>query len=211
MKNNIAANSATGRKTIKTAFVLLFLLVIASCSQQPIRSNSPQSSSFESLFNGHNLVGWNIIGDANWQIRDGVIQADQGSGMLVTQNSYQDFRLKLEFWVDETANSGIFIRASNPSNITATNAYEVNIYDTRADQTYRTGGIVNLAAPLYKATTGHQWNNYEIIANGTHLSANLNGRKIVEVEDGALKSGPIGLQFGKGIVKFRNIEISQLN
>ena len=63
------------------------------------------------------------------------MQADSGSGFLVTRESYADFELTLEFWVDEPANSGIFIRCADAESVTDRNSYEVNIYDTRADQT----------------------------------------------------------------------------
>ena len=66
------------------------------------------------LFDGSSLAAFDIIGDANWKIVDGLVQADSGTGYLVTKSSYGDFQMKAEFWVDETGNSGIFIRCSDP-------------------------------------------------------------------------------------------------
>src|SRR3989442_9392772 len=91
------------------------------------------------LFDGSNLNQWNTIGDANWKLADGVVQADAGTGFLVSKSSYADFEIRAEFWVDEPANSGIFLRCSDPSNVSAANAYEVNIFDTRPDPSYGTG------------------------------------------------------------------------
>ena len=77
------------------------------------------------------LDNWNRVGDANWRVEDGAIVADKGKGgFLVSKNSYKDFQIRAEFWADHTTNSGVFIRCSNPNEITATNAYEVNIYDS---------------------------------------------------------------------------------
>ena len=87
------------------------------------------------------------------------VSADSGSGFLVTEASYGDFELTLEFWVDEPANCGVFIRCSDPQNVGAANSYEVNIFDTRPDPTCRTGGIVNVAAPASVINTGGQWNS----------------------------------------------------
>ncbi|MBV1904497.1 MAG: DUF1080 domain-containing protein [Pseudomonadales bacterium] len=199
-------------KNLDKVFCILLLFFSANShvlGETP--STLDQTATFERIFTGQNLRGWNTLGDANWQVIDGVVQANSGQGMLVTQRSYQDFHLKLEFWVDESANSGIFIRVSDPSDITATNAYEINIYDSRPDQTYRTGGIVNLAPPLYKVLTGNRWNSYEIIARGAEMEVILNGKRIVTAEDKVFKNGPIGFQFGKGIVKFRNIVIKTLD
>jgi hypothetical protein len=163
------------------------------------------------LFDGSNLQGWNMLGDANWELADdGSVGADSGGGFLMTAASYGDFELRLEFWVDEPANSGVFIRCSDPQAVTAENAYEVNIFDTRADQTYRTGGIVNVAAPTSVINTGGQWNSYEITARGSQLMVTLNGTQTVNAEHGEFAEGPIGLQYGSGIVKFRNVQIRPL-
>src|SRR5919109_1097594 len=87
------------------------------------------------------LDNWNRVGDANWRAQDGAIVADKGKGgFLVSKNSYKDFQIRAEFWADHTTNSGIFIRCLDPQKITATECYEVNIYDQRPDPSYGTGG-----------------------------------------------------------------------
>ena len=133
------------------------------------------------LFNGSTLNGWNLVGNANWELVGGAVQADSGSGFLVTPESYGDFELTLQYWVDEPANSGIFIRCADPQTVNDRNSYEVNIYDTRADQTYRTGGIVHIAAPSSVINSPGQWNTYEIVAQGPRLRVWLNGAEMVDV------------------------------
>ena len=162
------------------------------------------------LFNGSTLNGWNLVGNANWDLGGGAGQADSGSGFLVTPESYGDFELTLQYWVDEPANSGIFIRCADPQTVNDRNSYEVNIYDTRADQTYRTGGIVHIAAPSSVINSPGQWNTYEIVAQGPRLRVWLNGAEMVDVEDSQFADGPIALQYGAGVVKFRNVMIRGL-
>ncbi|HUA56741.1 MAG TPA: DUF1080 domain-containing protein [Candidatus Sulfotelmatobacter sp.] len=87
------------------------------------------------LFDGTSLAGWTPIGDANWRLEDGAAVADKGNGFLMSKDSYGDFELKVEFWVNETANSGVFIRCGDPTSVTGANAYEVNIFDQRPDPT----------------------------------------------------------------------------
>jgi hypothetical protein len=163
------------------------------------------------LFDGSGLDGWEVLGSANWTLGDGAVSATSGSGFLVSERSYGDFELTLDFWVDEPANSGIFIRCSDPQNVTDRNCYEVNIYDTRADQTYRTGGIVHLAAPSSVINTGGQWNSYQITARGSRLVVVLNGTETVDTRDDQFASGPFALQYGAGIVGFRNVRIRSLD
>ena len=97
-----------------------------------------------------------------------------------------------------------------PHAISPGSCYEVNIYDQREDQTYRTGGIVNFAAPSAQINAGGQWNTYEIRAEGTRLLITLNGTVTVDIEDSTYSEGPLTLQYGSGIVKFRNVRIQPL-
>jgi hypothetical protein len=154
--------------------------------------------------------GWNQIGSANWRIENDEFVADSGNGHLVTASSYDDFQIRMEFWADDGANSGVFLRASDPEAVNDRNAYEANIYDTRPDQTYRTGSIVNFAAPVVTINTPGRWNTYDIMVQGTHLEVRLNGTPTVVLEDDTYSRGPITLQYGAGLVKFRNVEIREL-
>lgn len=154
--------------------------------------------------------GWRQIGDANWRIENGEFVADMGAGHLVTEESFTDFRVKAEFWTDAGANSGIFFRASDPNSIVDRNAYEANIFDTRPDPAYRTGGIVNHASPSENLDTAGKWNTYEITAQGDHIVLVLNGVTTVDFHDTTYASGPVSLQYGAGTVKFRNVEIERL-
>ncbi len=169
-----------------------------------------EASAQMTLFDGSSLDDWTTSGDANWNLVGGAVEATSGNGHLISENSYSDFVLTLEFWVDDPANSGVFIRCADRDAIGADSCYEVNIYDQREDQTYRTGGIVNFAAPAVQIDAGGQWNSYEIRAEGTRLLVRLNGTVTVDIEDSTYAEGPLTLQYGSGIVKFRNVQIRRL-
>jgi len=167
---------------------------------------------------GKGLENWNRIGDANWRAEAGAIVADKGKGgHLVSKNSYRNFQIRAEFWADHTTNSGIFIRASDPTKIGADSAYEVNVYDQRPEPSYGTGAIVNIAkvSPMPKA--GGKWNTFLITANGTNLIVELNGFQTVNISDSKFASGPFSLQFGNGpkdapggAIKWRKVQVRPL-
>jgi hypothetical protein len=173
-------------------------------------SNAQNMETWTVLLDGTSLDGWNQTGDANWRIVDGAAQADMGGGHLVTPRSYTDFVLRAEFWVDEPANSGIFIRCDDPAMPGAASCYEVNIFDTRPEPEYGTGAIVNVAAIENMPLAANKWNTYQIIAQGDHLTVILNGIITVDVRDSMHPSGPLTLQYGTGVVKFRRVEIREL-
>ena len=103
------------------------------------------------------------------------------------------------------------MRCQNPAVITDENCYEANIFDQRPDPSYGTGAIVKVAkAPSPMPKAGGKWNTYEITARGDHLVLVLNGVKTVDVRDAKLAQGPIALQWGRGTIKWRKVEIQPL-
>jgi Domain of Unknown Function (DUF1080) len=171
-----------------------------------------QPAGWTTLFDGKSLDKWTTLGDANWSLADGVVQADKGNGHLVSKENYKDFELKAEIWTDEKANSGIFVRCTDPTKVTASNAYEFNVFDTRPDPSYGTGAIVDIAKVTNMPKAAGKWNTMEITVKGDTLSFVFNGIKTVDaVKDSKhTAAGPITLQYGGGVVKFRKVEIKPL-
>jgi hypothetical protein len=183
--------------------------LIGALVAAPLAGPAFSETAYTPLFDGRSLDGWDVLGDANWSVRDGAISADAGGfSYLVSKRSYRDFDLLAELWVSDDANSGIFIRCSNRRQVTADTAYEVNIYDTRPDPAYGTGAIVNVAKVSPMPRAGGRWNTLEISARSDRLSVVFNGRKTVDAaQDGAHPEGPVALQYGAGIVKFRRVDV----
>ena len=170
------------------------------------------------LLDGANFDNFDQAGNANWRVGPGeqdggsTVYADLGNGFLVTKQSYDDFRLRAEFWADEPANSGIFIRCEDPQEPGANSCYEVNIFDTRPDPTYGTGAIVNVPGatvdPMPKAA--NHWNVMEIEARGPQLTVRFNGEQTVDVSDDKHARGRIALQRGAGKIMWRRVDIQPL-
>lgn len=206
------------------SFVTITLLLVGLAAFSYSHPSSGQTGAgWVTLFDGKNLDNWNKVGDANWRIEDGSVVADKGNGFLVSKSTYGDFQLRAEFWIDDVANSGIFIRCTDPEKVNGKTAYEVNIWDARPVQEYGTGAIVDVAKvnPMPKA--GGKWNVYEITARGSTFTVTLNGQKTVDgAQDTKFANGRIALQHGlglkdekgvasdKGTVKFRKVEIKPL-
>ena len=156
--------------------------------------------------------GWRQVGDANWRLENGEFVADMGRGFLVTQDSYSDMHIKLEFFAnDGKANSGVYFRIEDPDAISDSTAYEANIIDERPDQTGRTGGIPHYGPPSQIVNAGGKWNTYDITVQGDHIVVVINGTRTVDIHDAThTKASPIALQYMAGVIKFRNIQVSKL-
>ena len=196
---------------MKRQFAAVAAVVVASAALWQTNQAAGQGEGWVTLLDGQHLDRWTEIGDANWMLIDGEVHAFRGNGFLVSKDTFTDFEIKAEFWVDTKANSGIFIRCTDPAKLTAENCYEVNIFDERPDPSYGTGAIVNVAKVVPMPKAADKWNTYEIIAKGPKFTVTLNGQKTVDgVEDSKHASGRIGLQYGAGVVKFRSVQIKPL-
>jgi Domain of Unknown Function (DUF1080) len=197
------------KRIMISSIVLLLAATLAGCA-----GNKASRGWITLLDNGSGIENFVRVGDANWRVQDGAVMADKGgktTSHLVSRERFTDFVLYAEFWVNDDANSGIFIRLSDPRDISSTNSYEVNIYDKRPDPSFGTGAIVNFAkvSPMPKA--GGKWNSFEITARGPQLTVKMNGVQTASTSDRSFFNGPFSLQYCSGIVKFRKVQVLPLD
>ncbi len=163
------------------------------------------------LFNGIDLSGWESQGDVAWQVEgQAIVASGSGDGFLASRAAFGDFYLRVEFWVDATTNSGVFVRCRERTRIHPETCYELNIWDQHPKQEARTGAIVFVhMPPLAQVETVGRWNVLEVTARGAFLEVKINGTVTAVLEDANPTPGFIALQhWGTGTVKFRSVEIS---
>jgi len=182
------------------------------------------------LFNGEDLTGWQPAGDQSgeWQADNGLLYTEGGGGWLSTDQTYDNFRLELEYRLPEGGNSGVFLRAPREGN-PAYEGLEIQLLDDDAQQYadlepwQYTGSIYNVQAPSGDAVKkAGEWQKMEIVADGSKLKVTLNGEIIMNTnlvhymdrvdEHPGLKrrSGYIGLQNHGSRVEFRNVTITEI-
>lgn len=218
MKNTIA---------LITAWALSAGL-LAAPPQSAGLTAAEQKEGWKVLFDGKTTTGWTPRGvpagaargtapatparpAAKWVVENGELVPVKGSGAghLVTNQSYGDFSLRLEFWSDAEANSGVFVRSPESGAINANVAYEVNIFD--AHDLWPTGSINNVQKTSRTPKTVGKWNTYEITAQGDHVVIVLNGEKTVDVTASRAPRGVIALQVpAMGVARFKNVRIKAL-
>ena len=199
------------------SFVVLIAFSLAPASattaQQHNRVTADEATAgWVLIFDGTSLTGWAPRLDGQWEVADGTISAvpDAGRGFMATTAHYADFQLTVDFWIDDTANSGVFLRCPAEGAISQGNAFEVNIFDPHT--TWPTGSINEVAKIQTVPQTAGKWNTFEITADGDHLVVQLNGQTTVDARSDLHQSGPIALQYnGSGQVRFRNIKIKTLD
>lgn len=198
-------------KSASTIAMVALCALHVSCAAPDARSIAPPDETVASGF-----LDWTQLGDATWQMdrMAASIGPTEQSGFLVSAEEYHDFRLSVEFKIDDGVNSGVFIRCNDTTavaTITPVSCYELNIWDNHPNQSFRTGSIVTLVQPRHRVDTLGRWNTYEITASGTSVRVILNGVETATLEDAELLSGRLALQYmGGGELQFRNLRVEPL-
>ncbi|MEO8050065.1 MAG: DUF1080 domain-containing protein [Acidobacteriota bacterium] len=212
--------------------VLAVLGIWAAVAAPPEAANKltakDKSEGWTLLFDGKTLDGWTRTGKAVWNVKDGAIALrSDDNGNLFTNDTYDNFELKLEFRTTSDVNSGIFLRYTPaPPNSNKQGGgmpgYEVQIREddkrTLKDSApdFNTGSLVGVMKANKTEIRDGQWNQFDITAQGDHFVIVYNGKTILDAHDSKHASGKIALQWathsvtGKGI-EFRSIMLKRLS
>jgi len=178
------------------------------------RTRPPQWEAAAPLFNGRDLSGWRAVGGANeWQAVDGVLRNRKSGGNLVTDATFDDFKLHAEFRYPPGGNSGIYLRGR----------YEVQIADVAGTEPEidSLGAVYGYLAPsVMAAKKAGEWQSFDVTLIGRHVTIALNGttiiadREIPGITGAALdshegKPGPLLLQGDHGPIEYRNLTLAR--
>ncbi len=206
-------------------FSTMFLLCGGVLSADEANKPPVDDASFQPLFNGKDLTGWKKVGGgATYRVEDGMIVGEVGPGpntFLRTEETFDDFVLKLEFKLEVPGNSGIQFRSHQKDGDGKVFGYQMEIDPT--DRKW-SGGIYDESRrgwlyPLkdmpekQAAFKLNDWNEYVIQAKGDHIQTWVNGIHVTDLRDDADSEGFIALQVhsGKeGKIIWRNIRLKKL-
>ena len=173
-----------------------------------------------SLFDGKTTKGWHSYGEktagAAWKAIDGALVFDPSAkvngkegGDLVTDQSFNDFHLQLEWKISKDGNSGIiFFVQDNPAkyNYTWYTGPEFQVLDNEGHPDAKI--ISHRAGNLYDLIVGkegfvkpyEQWNKVDIISSKGVLELKMNDETVVKTHlgDDAWKELIRRSKFSKG-------------
>lgn len=163
---------------IKMAALTTMVIVLsASSGAQPL-TVSPQSGSqgeWIHLFDGETLFGWNVLGDAQWTVVDGVLTCESGSGgWIATTSQFADFELSAKVRVKPGASSGLVVRGA-----------------LEGHPTENGGAMIVLVEPQ---DASPRWREVNIVAAGGNIRAIVDGEP-VEGLQAARSRGYIGVLY----------------
>ena len=156
------------------------------------------------LFNGEDMNSWHAMGENQWVVEAGVLKSPRSGSNLVSNDTFKDFKLHIEFRYPEGSNSGIYLRGR----------YEVQVADNKGMEPSNIlfGGIYGFLTPNEMvAKAAGEWQSYDITLIGRRVSIIANGISIINdqiipgITGGALDSregepGPFLIQGDHGTV-----------
>lgn len=176
------------------------------------RTGSPVWGAPVKLFNGKDISGWHAMGESQWKVISGILTSPHSGANLVTDKTFTDFKLHIEFRCPKGSNSGVYLRGR----------YEVQIEDSKGKQPQKDllGAIYGFLTPNEMAAKdAGEWQAYDITLVGRLVTVVLNGKTIIcnqpipGITGGALDSkegepGPIYIQGDHGPIEYRNIVLT---
>lgn len=165
------------------------------------------------LFNGTDLKGWHAMGENQWKAESGILRSPKSGSNLVTDESFTDFKLHIEFRYPKGSNSGVYLRGR----------YELQVADSKGLEPLKDqlGAVYGFISPSEMvAKEAGEWQSYDVTLAGRMVTVIANGKKIIcnqeipGITGGALDSkeeepGPLLIQGDHGPVEFRNITLIQ--
>lgn len=184
---------------------------------------SANAQKWENLFNGKDLAGWHTIPGGEWKVQNGVIAgvsaaAEPRHGLLVSDKSYSDFEIEIEYKAVK-GNSGLYFRCEEVKDAVGVFGFQAEIDPEKdAGGLYETGGRAWVVQPTpenvkkwYKPGT---WNTMKVRAVGKDVTVWVNGIQTAKLtNDPGRTAGHIALQLHGGMdmeVYFRKVRIKAL-
>ncbi|MCH2208821.1 MAG: DUF1080 domain-containing protein [Lentisphaerales bacterium] len=189
-KKEYLEKALKAKPAAKEAKMLQDILNKLSTPKKKKRKAGPTSSGagYSPLFHGKDLSHWDNEGD--YKVKDGVIYGTNGN--LWSKKTYKNFSLKFEFKLHPATNNGLAIRTPKGQR-----PIELQIIDNQHPKykkikDYQRHGSLYSYAP---AKTGFlksagEWNQQEVICDGSMLTVILNGTKILEADLKTVKQVP---------------------
>ena len=128
------------------------------------------------LFNGKDVKGWKALNpsaEMKWTVADGILRNAPPTTDLISEQSFWNFKLHVDFRIVEHSNSGIGLRGR----------YEIQILEDygKPPNTHGAAALYSRIAPSVNASRpAGEWQSYDIRLVGRDLTVVHNGTKVLD-------------------------------
>jgi hypothetical protein len=174
-------------------------VVLAAAAAPPASPPSEEAAQgWIRLFDGSSQFGW-IASGASWRVNGNTLASEPAQpGTLRTTSSFSDFDLKFEARV--TGPGATLLFRADPQSKPAQPGFVLSLSD----------GSISGFSNSPNASSG--WATYELIADGTHLTASINGRQTADGNSGKNRIGYFEFNSPRGThVEVRSVILKPLN
>ena len=175
-----------------TLALLNSILAIHAGQASPLKAH-PDSKDWPDLFAPD--LSNAIFPPGVWSWQNGELTPKDKDEAIWSKPEYENFVLDMEFNLEPSANSGVFVYATDIQNW-ITNTVEIQILDDSASKwatvppTWRCGGVFAHSAPRKSAVKKPgEWNRMTIRCQGPRITVLLNGELVTDMNMKDWKSG----------------------
>jgi hypothetical protein len=197
-----------------------FLFIILTVTTGLAFNLPPHFQKWQPLFDGKTFKGWHTLPGGTWKVEKGMIvgtseKSDPRHGLLVTDNIYKDFELRIKYLAVK-GNSGLYLSKFLVYQDNPGEGFQAEIDPLQAaGGLYETSGrgwvVEPDSADVKKWYKPGEWNTMTVSAKGQSVVVHLNSYKTAEIHnDSGRTEGHIALQLHGGqdmLVSFKDIEI----
>jgi len=169
------------------------------------------------LFDGKDLEGWHFqFADksSGWSVADGLLTNDQNINNIISNQTFKDFRLEVEYRLNAKSNSGLYLRGR----------YELQVLDDAGSQPNIHGHMAlysRIAPSVNAGKPAGEWQAAQITLVGNRVTVVLNGQKVQDnvaidgITGGALDSnegapGPVMIQGDHSRIWVRKVIVTPI-
>lgn len=128
-----------------------------------------EAGNWINLFDGESTFGWLLFGDAEWEVEDGILEGDDGTGgWIATTSRFKNFELEARIRVNGEGSTGLVVRG----NLDGPNT-----------------GVILLTSEDREG----EWKDIKVKAVGSDITATVNGDAVEVASDQTI--GHIGIQY----------------
>ena len=165
------------KKCVMLLAVAAMLLPMSVMAQDP-------ADGWVKIFNGKDLEGWKANDtEGEFYVTDeGEIAGKGGRCHLFYMEELQEFEMKIDVYINDGGNSGVYVLSPWVDNNWPTGGFELQVNSTQSDPV-KTGSIYELVMVYDSPSPADEWFTYHVIVKGNEITVKVNDKTLYTFRD----------------------------
>ena len=164
---------------------LMVMVSVLICLFGSVIQAQDENDGWKSIFNGQNLEGWKTNDtEGEFFVEDATILGKGGRCHLYYMEELQNFELKIDVYINDKGNSGVYVKAPWVENNWPVDGFELQVNTTHGDPV-KTGSLYNIIKIFESPAPADAWFTYHLIVQGDALTVKVDDKVLYTYVDPA--------------------------